>query len=163
MMAFRTQCYAALDLKEPAMYLDADMVCVRSLDLEKILGDATVGLCRRQYELGRPAFGEAMRTVGQVWPYVGCCAITRGPEFWADCSAHIATLDPERQSWYGDQYALAHVAASGKYTVRDLPESVYAHLPEMKSGSSGPRLLHFKGPDRKSLMAEWATRNLPAR
>jgi hypothetical protein len=162
LMTFRLQSFADLAIAEPAMYMDADMVCVRRIDPGLVLGDAQVAVCRREYGMKTPALYGAMdlseyegKTIGEVWPYVACCTVTGTPAFWADCRDNLLALDPKYQRWFGDQEAIRNVVATRKYTVRHLPESVYGHVPSEKSGGS-PRLLHFKGRKGKLAMIEWA-------
>lgn len=162
LMTFRLRSFADLALAEPALYLDADMVCVRSIDPGLVLGDAQVAVCKREYGLKTPALYGAMdlseyagKTIGEAWPYVACCTVTGTPAFWADCHDNLLALDPKYQRWFGDQEAIRNVVAGRKYQVRHLPESVYGHIPGEKSASP-PRLLHFKGKNGKVAMIEWA-------
>jgi hypothetical protein len=161
LMTFRLRCFSELALDEPAMYLDVDMVCLRRIEPQAVLGDFDVAVCKREYGLGTPALLGKMDlseydglTIGQVWPYIACCTVARS-QFWADCYANLLRLDPKFHAWFGDQEAIRNVVATGKYRARYMMESIYAHIPYEKRSSS-PRLLHFKGTDGKAAMLDWA-------
>jgi hypothetical protein len=162
-MMFRTETFAGLQTGEPTFFLDTDMICVGRIDPAAILGAADVAVCVREFQLDAH-FKEKLgltqyagKTIGQVYPYIGCATITRSSEFWSDCLAHVERLDEKFQSWYGDQEAIREVARSGKYRVEHLPESIYACLPDMpEANNSSVKIFHFKGPTRKKIMADMA-------
>ena len=54
--------------------------------------------------------------------------------------------------WYGDQEAIRNIVNSGRYQVTDLPESLYACLPEYETPAVAPVISHYKGM-RKTLIA----------
>jgi hypothetical protein len=162
LMLFRLQSFADLAITEPALYMDMDMVCVRRIDPGAILGDAEVALCKREYGLKTPALYGGMDLseyagcmIGEVWPYVACCTVTRTPQFWADCRDNLLTLDAKYLRWFGDQEAIRNVAATNRYKVCHLPESEYGHVPHDKTGGT-PSLIHFKGRKGKMAMIELA-------
>ena len=170
LMTFRLSCFSRLSQIGPAVYLDTDMICVRPLDPAAILGDANIALCKREYEVNHLLSKELRsllpeytdRTLGEIWPYVACCSVTQGPEFWIDCAAELATLNTKFQDWYGDQEAMRNIATLGKYKIRNLPETIYGNLDAIgKRAAAGtsptpPRLIHFKGLRGKRHMAEYA-------
>jgi len=90
--------------------------------------------------------------VGAVYPYIACATISGRREFWSDCLDNLLRLDPKFHSWYGDQEAIRNVIRSGKYRISTLPESVYGCLPEYEKRVPPPKIIHFKGSGRKSLM-----------
>lgn len=168
LMTFRLDAFAGLGLEDAAAYLDTDMLLVRPLDPEKVLGSSDVALCERSFDrqsLFNPSFRGmdlseyANRTLGEVYPYIACFTAVRGPGFWQSCCEELQTLPDKFHSWYGDQEAIRNVAARGAWRVSPAPERVYACLPEHAGRSGGtPRLLHFKGPSRKGAMLDWAKR-----
>lgn len=168
LMTFRLDCFAALGRDAPAVYLDTDMLCVRPLEPEKMLGDADVAVCSREFHrdsLLNIRFRDMDlseyqgRTLAEVYPYVACTTVAASASFWADCRDNLRTLHPKFHSWYGDQEAIRNVVSTGRYGLGHLPESVYGCLPdEPVAADVPPRLLHFKGPSRKPLMLELARR-----
>lgn len=162
-MLFRMRCFAALETSGPAWFLDTDMLCNRPLAVE---GAPTVALCRREFDreaIFNHRFGGmdlseyAGRTLGSLYPYVGCATYLDGSCFWADCLTEMEALDPKFFNWYGDQEAIRNLARSGRYEVAALPESLYACLPEHETSGVAPYINHYKG-QRKPLMLERAKR-----
>ena len=91
-MLFRMRCFAALPVDEPTWFLDTDMLCVRPLQLEA--PDVDVAVCQREFGT-RTIFNHRFggmdmreyegRTLGSLYPYVGCATFLRGSGFWSDC------------------------------------------------------------------------------
>ena len=167
LMTFRLGSFAALNRRDPAIYVDADMLCVQSLDPATILAGCDVAVCGREYGLSiliNPEFRgmdfseHGDKTFGQVYPYVACATISADGLFWADCLANLNALHPKFHRWYGDQEAIRNVVNSGRYRFTVLPESIYGFLPGEAFGRMPPRLLHFKGNDRKPAMFDYAKR-----
>jgi hypothetical protein len=170
LMTFRLESFAALERNAPAVYLDTDMLCLRPLDAQDMLGTADIAVCSREFHrdaLFNPRFGNLDlgeyegRTLAEVYPYVACTTAAPSSAFWVDCRDNLRTLHPKFHRWYGDQEAIRNVASSGKYGIGRLPESVYGCLPDEPSPAESPappRLLHFKGAARKGLMLDVARR-----
>jgi hypothetical protein len=166
LMTLRLEAFATLPGEEPTLYLDTDMLCFSACDPRKVLGNHDVALCAREFGLSGPLNTANMgidvseyrdRPWHEVYPYVACATITRGAAFWRDCLQTLLGLDAKFQRWYGDQEALREVAKAGRYRVTTLPESVYGCLPEaLAMVEEDPVFVHFKGPKRKSQMAEMA-------
>lgn len=169
LMIFRLQCFSSLNIAAPTLFLDTDMLCVRSVDPSIIVGDADIAVCAREFgcrdfintSLSEIDLSEySGKTFGEVYPYVACATVTRTGKFWEDCLRNLKQLHPKFHFWYGDQEAIRNVVNRGSYRVSFLKESVYGCLPDQRTlTSSAPRLYHFKGGKRKSMMIDYA-RNL---
>lgn len=160
LMTFRLEAFAALELREPAIYLDTDMVVISELHVEEILLDSCVACCERSF--GRDEFLNTQfrgmdlseyrnRTFGDIYPILAAFTASRGNEFWRSCRDKLQKLDRKFHFWFGDQEAMRDVVFGRTYDVRLVPESVYACLPEMARDYT-PRVLHFKGAKRKASM-----------
>ena len=168
LIAFRAQAYAELNLTDPAIYMDTDMLVVSRLDVSGLVKDHDVALCLREF--GRnTVINTAFRgmnlseytgkTFGEVYPYLGCAAVTRNNQFWIDCLNNFNSLPDKFHFWYGDQEALRNVANSNRYRVAGLPESKFACLPdETVPNIKDVSIFHFKGVTRKHFMIEYAKR-----
>jgi hypothetical protein len=166
LMKFRTSCFSRLQIDAPTIFLDTDMLCLQRLDPPAILHDNDIAVCRRQFDtkglieinLKNMSLAEySGKTLGQVWPYLGCATVTKGNNFWIECLQNLLQLHPKFHFWYGDQEAIRNVVASNKYKTALLPESIYACLPEAQPlYGNAVKLLHFKGPGRMKMMIDHA-------
>lgn len=167
LMSFRLSSFGALGLAEPAAYIDTDMLMVRAIDPGKVVGDGDVAVCERSFGRsdlinisfkGMDLSEYTNKTFGEIYPYLACFTAVRDHAFWRSCWEELQALPEKFRYWYGDQEAIRNVAGSGAYRVRTAPERVYGCLPEHAERSGAPRLLHFKGPNRKAAMLDWANR-----
>jgi hypothetical protein len=163
-MLFRMQCFAQLPTDQPTWFLDTDMICHRPLAVD---GAPQVAVCLREFNRkqifnhrfnGMDLSEHAGRTLGAVYPYVGCATRLHQTDFWARCLRNMEALPPKFFNWYGDQEALRNIVESGAYEVHHLPESLYACLPEHEGKGPAPYISHYKG-GRKPLMLERAAQD----
>ena len=170
MMTYRLAAFAACGVDGPAMYLDTDMLMVRSVDPAALLGDAKkVAFCRRSFNTTAGFNGKFrnldfseydQKPLGEVYPFLACCTVTRDTTVWQTMLEILLGLDSKFQSWYGDQEAMRlYVERSeddssklGVSEVAFFPESVFGCLPEQSAYLANAAILHFKG-HRKSAMA----------
>lgn len=161
LMTFRLDAFTGLRLYEPAIYLDTDMLVLTELNSEDILAGADVACCERSF--GRDALlNTSFRgmdlseydnmTMGEVYPILAAFTVTRTFDFWAACAERLLALEDKFHFWYGDQEAMRDMARLNRFNLRLIPESVFACLPEFAQRTS-PKLLHFKGAQRKKLMS----------
>lgn len=161
-MLFRMRCFANLEPEGPTWFLDTDMLCNRPLQLEE--PDTGAAVCLREFaketifnhRFGGMDMSEyAGRTLGSIYPYVGCATYLNNSSFWADCLENMEGLDPKFFNWYGDQEAIRNIVESGKHKVSMLRERMYACLPEHAAQVSDPYIFHYKG-QRKGEMLKRA-------
>lgn len=163
LMTARLELFQGLKLSEPAIYLDTDMLVIRSIPVEDIVGDRRFAVCRRVFDRQTP-FNQEMRgqvfdeyarlPLGAVFPFLACTTITKDSSFWFMCNRVLDYLDPKYKTWYGDQEAIKHVVHQHRPDEFEfLPEDIFACLPEY-TGSirSKHSILHFKGHHRKPSM-----------
>lgn len=162
LMTFRLEAFSALGLQEPTIYLDTDMLVLAELKPYDILGDADVACCERSFARDAPLNTSFRgmdlseyrnKTLGEVYPILAAFTVTRTFEFWAVCSERLLALDDKFHYWYGDQEAMRDVVLANRFRMRLIPESTFACLPEFAQGAS-PKLLHFKGAQRKQWMEQ---------
>jgi hypothetical protein len=176
LMTFRLQCFAQLDIAEPTLFLDTDMMCLGSLDPAGILRGNDVAVCEREFEItvpfnfqvslgraGQPIGSRvyfvdyAGKTIGEIYPYIACATITKSSNFWSNALEILLGMDPKFHAWYGDQEAIRDLVKGGKYRVTFLPESIYARLPDqpVRVGTKS-KIYHFKGGPRTQVMIDLA-------
>lgn len=86
-------------------------------------------------------------------PYNKGSVFSRSPAFWSAAAAHLRTLSEKRQHWMGDQAAMNHVIATGRFHVHILPAR-YNYPPQQRDEDlNAQAILHYKG-SRKAWMLE---------
>ena len=155
LMLGRTGAWADLGLDSPALYLDTDMIVNAPVDVVGALGEGSVAMCRRSYnrdaifnvkQRGLDFSEYAGKTLDELYPWVGCCTITRDAAVWADLTELYYALPDKFWRWYGDQEVLREYAK--RHAVVELPEAIWAGLPEF---GGRPLITHYKG-QRKHLI-----------
>lgn len=156
LMYSRMKAFAELDFSRPALYIDTDMIFVDRVEVEKLLQNKRASLCRREF--GKDAiFNVEQRgirfdeyegkTLGELYPYVGCAVATESGYTWHEMLKIYDKLDPKFKKWYGDQEVLREYGK--RWAPPVMPESVIGCLPEHKH--DGAKIIHYKGPSRKQL------------
>ncbi len=168
LMTFRLLAFSSLNLEGAVAYTDTDMLMIRPIDPEKVLGDYDVAVCERSFDRER-IFNKSFRnmdfsehrnkTMAEAYPYLACFTAVRGNAFWQDCYDELQRLPTKFHSWYGDQEAIRNIVARGAYRIKTVPEGIYGCLPDYLNQTVGsPRMLHFKGEQRKKPMLQYAKR-----
>lgn len=161
LMTFRLQAFADLRLREPAIYLDTDMLVLGKIEPDRLLENHEVACCERSF--GRDGLINTSfkgmdlseytgKTLGEIYPVLACFTITKSSIFWETCFEYLLALDKKFHWWYGDQEAMRDVVKNKVFATCRLPESHVACLPEFATNDKPPICLHFKGPQRKAHM-----------
>ncbi len=161
LMTYRLDAFSRCGLEHPAIYLDTDMLVTREIRPTELLGTAKIAMCQRFFfrdaafngNFGGLDFLEYdRRPLGQVYPYVACCTVTRNAAVWRSLLKLLLGLNPKFHIWYGDQEALREFAESHPESTTGLPEQVFGCLPEASEYFRTANILHFKGAARKPAM-----------
>lgn len=154
LMTSRWKAYKELNLAQPAVYLDTDMVVRGRVDLPALLGDKRFVFCRRTFDLMNPFNGSQrgldfsehdQRPVGTVYPILASFVATKSGAEWSELYERCAALPDKYHKWYGDQEALRDAVNSLKAADFNLvDEAVYSCLPEYAEQCS-PFIVHYKG------------------
>jgi hypothetical protein len=164
-MAFRLKSFANSGIEGPAVYLDTDMLCIKSFDPVKILESKDLYICERSFNKealfngnfnGMNYLEYDQMPLSEVYPYLACTTITRNSEIWIELADLCDGLSEKFRIWYGDQEALKIIARrKSKEQLGFIPEHTYACLPENINYATQATFLHFKGPARKILMIDF--------
>jgi hypothetical protein len=161
LMTYRLAAFARSGVEQPAIYLDTDMLVLKELNPAELLGGCNIAMCRRFFSLDAPFNGNFggldfreydQKPLGQIYPYVACCTITRDASLWHSLHQILLDLDPKFHIWYGDQEALREFAKKNAESTRPLSEEIFGCLPEEVSHLSKASIIHFKGAARKAAM-----------
>lgn len=168
-MVARLEAYAALSIKEPTLFLDADMLVLRPFDLPP-LTENEVGVTRRgerdTYVIPERDWAEFPEFAGkdsaQVMPYIFSFMYVPSTLVFLRQLNTLRKLPKRFQRWYGDQVTLKReLDAPGRFTVRDFDIDIYNRtvrsrweFEELRAAPEGVCITHFKGPDGKPAMQE---------
>lgn len=160
LMVSRLAGFATLGLKEPAIYLDTDMLVNDEIDPVAILGDKDAVFCRREFgrdlsintEINGISLPEYEgKTMDQAYPFIACSTVTRDAKPWIAMLELMTFIDKKFHIWYGDQEAIKLYASVNPERVAAMGEAIYGCLPEMVATVERPKIVHYKGPERKKL------------
>jgi hypothetical protein len=156
LMISRMTAYSYLNFAEPALYIDTDMIFVDRVIVDEVINGSEVVLCRRAFandavfniEQRGLRFDEYEgKTLGELYPYVGCMVGTKNGEPWKKMLRMYEILPEKFKKWYGDQEVLRKYADA--FEVNVISENIIGCLPEHKH--DGAKIIHYKGPSRKPL------------
>lgn len=149
LMPERWRVFAELNLSEPAIYMDSDMIVRGAIDAKRILGDKDYVFCKRSFnkeaifntrQRGLYFSEYEGRTIGDIYPILACFIIARSGAFFEPLHGACLALPSKFKIWYGDQEVLRDF--KGKIDFVD--ESRFACLPEYL-GQHAPFIVHYKG------------------
>lgn len=171
-MVARLEAYAGLAIKDPTLYLDADMMIVRPFDLPPLQGNE-VGVTPRsdhveinwQYPIDFPEFRGKL--VSDVMPYIYSFVYANSEILFVRQLTLLRKLPKRFQLWYGDQVTLKSELDSGRYQVRPFNVETYnrtvrsvADYQHAMTNTPDLCIAHFKGPQGKQALSE-ILRNRP--
>ena len=137
MMESRIEHFANFD--ERCLLIDPDVVVQEDV-WDVFDTDFDVALTRRdRLIVGGENYAELM-------PYNTGVMFSNGPGFWRAVLNEMKPMADTEREWYGDQIAVARVAASGGFKVLDLPCDEYNYTPGKRSEDVCFRkIVHYKG------------------
>jgi hypothetical protein len=160
LMLFRVKSFANAQIMEPAIYLDTDMLCYQSIQLDVEESNKDIFLCERSFNAQTLFKGNFLglnfkeydkKPFGQVYPYLACATITKNSLIWNEILDLCEELSQKFKIWYGDQEAMKLFVKNTKYELGFIPENQWACLPEYSRYCDDIKFMHFKGA-RKKLM-----------
>jgi hypothetical protein len=166
LMTFRLEAFYLLNIEDQAIYLDTDMLILKHFDLENYKNYDAV-LCKRSFDLdalfnysfrGMDLSEYKNKTINDVYPFLACFTLTSSSNFWKEAYNILKLLNTKFHYWYGDQEAIKNIVTRNIFNICTVDESSFACLPEKIDQNSIPNIAHFKGPSRKSMMFEMASK-----
>jgi hypothetical protein len=160
-MAYRINAFSKLGLEKKAIYLDTDMLILKKFNISNIFNNQEVVLLKRDF-MNDAYINTNFRnmdlsylegkTIGEVWPYIGCLRGSTSNKFWTDSSNYINKLDKQSRYWYGDQDTIKEIVKNNSFTINEINEKKFACPPKFFEKTNPPYILHFKGYENKDLM-----------
>ena len=169
LMISRLKAFSLLELNEPSIYIDTDVLLVRPIP-EKLFQGNDIFLCNRSYgkdffvaQPNSPNLTKLLdlseyknKTFGEIYPFIACFTYASNYNFWSECYKTLLNLDEKFHYWYGDQEALRVLYERNFFNIGLLDEKIICTLPEYSKPGDGSYSIHFKGPKRKNLMLQAA-------
>jgi hypothetical protein len=163
-MEARMLSYSKLNISEPSVYLDTDMLILRKLPYNLLHDKAEVILLSRSFNKDKfvpeKFRGQIYKkhnngTLGEIYPFIGCFTISKSNDFWKTCYEMYKKLDVNYKFWFGDQKILKQIVETKKFDIAFLQESDFACPPSFISNNKTPFILHFKGKVSKKLIKKY--------
>lgn len=157
-MEFRINSNFELGLKEPAIYLDSDMIITNKFDIKKMLNLEKNVLLKRSFDLNLKlniniknlVFQEYRAySINQAFPILACFLKANSYSFWKDMIKHLSSLEKKFLYWYGDQEILKRMYLQNKKNFSLVEEKFFACPPQFIEKKKFPFLIHFKGLQNK--------------
>ena len=158
LMYSRMKAYSQWNSDVPVMYLDTDMIIQDKIVVEDLLSGKDAAFLQRSFnsdaefnieQRGMQFEDYKGKTLGELYPYVGCTVVVKDNNVWMDLLKIYDELDPKFKKWYGDQEALRIFFERHSERVALMVEAEYGCLPEYVH--EGAKILHYKGENRKKL------------
>jgi len=167
-MVARLEAYASLEIKQPTLFLDADMLILQNFDLPSLSANE-VGVTLRK-ERDNVLFGEESRegkefpefrgkTALEVMPYIYSFVYTSSEILFVRQLNALRRMPTRFQRWYGDQVTLKSELDSGRFAIRQFESDIFNRsvrskftFEEVLNSAEGTCVVHFKGPRSKELM-----------
>ena len=163
-MEGRIFAYSKLNLNEPSLYLDTDMLIIKKIPFNLFIDKAEVILLNRSFNkeslIPEVFRGQTYKehnngTLSQIYPYIGCFVIANNKNFWPTCYEIYKTLEDNYKFWFGDQKVLKMVVNYKKFKFAFLQESEFACPPYFIDEKKAPFVIHFKGKGTKNLIKKY--------
>ena len=147
LMEFRIHHFSTYPHTE-ALFLDADTVVQG--DVWDVFSDPfDVALTYRHKRLIDKA---TKADLTAAMPYNTGVMFSRGQGFWKRVCELVKPMPLDERNWFGEQKAIAQLARSGEFHVKEISDEVYNYTPNMRGEDlSGRLIVHYKG-NRK----DWA-------
>lgn len=134
------------------VFVDTDVVF--QADVQSVFTtDFDIAVADRDWEHVKAAAGFTDRM-----PFNMGVVFSRTHSFWAECYARVRQLEKPQQRWMGDQEVFCELIEEGRFTVHQLPGSVYNFPPSLDDNDvsraieAKAAIVHFKGAQRKPMM-----------
>ena len=164
LMVGKIKCFSSFPIDKSSIYLDPDMLVMKSIPIKLFEKKAEVFLLKRSFDLSDimpTTFRELEypdhknKSLENVYPFIGCFVILKNQNFWIDCLKYYERLDENYKNWFGDQEIFKKLVEENNYKFAFLDEKSFACPPQHLSGKDRPFIVHFKGKYNKELIKDY--------
>lgn len=164
LMYGKIKSFATLKIDTTSIYLDPDMLVMKSIPITRIEDKADVFLLKRSFnnEVSIPIIFRGLRFLNHqnkkytdVYPYVACLVICKEEMFWKKCLDYFNVIDDVYKLWFGDQEIFRIMVEQKIFNFGFIEEKDFGCPPQNLNGSSRPFIIHFKGKINKELIKKY--------
>tara|TARA_X000000950_G_scaffold243081_1_gene297897 strand:- start:55 stop:771 length:717 start_codon:yes stop_codon:yes gene_type:complete len=164
LMVGKVKCFSSLPVNKLSVYLDPDMLLMKTIPIKLFEEKADVFLLKRSFDLSNimPTTFRKLefpnhknKSLENVYPFIACFVILKNQNFWLECLKYFEKLDENYKNWFGDQEIFKKLVEENKYNFAFLEERNFACPPQHLSGKDRPFIVHFKGKYNKELIKNY--------
>ena len=164
LMYGKIKSFSTLEIKRTSIYLDPDMLIMRSIPISKIEKKADVFLLKRSFNNNAtiPTIFRELKfskhinkKYEDIYPYVACLVICKNTIFWKRCLSYFKVIENVYKIWFGDQEIFRQIVEQKKFSFGFVDEKDFACPPQNLKGNNRPFILHFKGKTNKELIQQY--------
>ena len=160
----RVKCFSSFTINKTSIYLDPDMLVMKTIPVKSFEEKAEVFLLKRSFDLSNkmPTTFRKLKfpnhknkNLENIYPFIGCFVILKKQNFWLDCLKYYENLNENYKNWFGDQEVFKRLVEENNYKFAYLEEKHFACPPQHLSGKDRPFIIHFKGKYNKELIKKY--------
>ena len=160
----RVKCFSSFTINKTSIYLDPDMLVMKTIPVKSFEEKAEVFLLKRSFDLSNkmPTTFRKLKfpnhknkNLENIYPFIGCFVILKKQNFWLDCLKYYENLNENYKNWFGDQEVFKRLVEKNNYKFAYLEEKNFACPPQHLSGKDRPFIIHFKGKYNKELIKKY--------
>ncbi len=164
LMFGKVKCFSSFPINKSSIYLDPDMLVMKTVPLKFFEKKAEVFLLKRSFDLSNvvPTTFRKLefpshknKSLENIYPFIGCIVILKNQNFWLNCLQYYEKLDENYKNWFGDQVIFKKLVEENNYKFAFLEEKDFACPPQHLSGQNRPFIVHFKGKYNKELIKKY--------
>ena len=119
LMVGKIKCFSSFPINKLSIYLDPDMLMMKTIPIKLFEEKADVFLLRRSFDLSNimPTTFRKLefpnhknKSLENIYPFIACLVILKSQNFWLVCLEYFEKLDENYKNWYGDQEILKKVS-----------------------------------------------------
>ena len=160
----RVKCFSSFKINKTSIYLDPDMLVMKTIPVKSFEEKAEVFLLKRSFDLSNemPTTFRKLKfpnhknkNLENIYPFIGCFVILKKQNFWLDCLKYYENLNENYKNWFGDQEVFKRLVEENNYKFAYLEEKNFACPPQHLSGKDRPFIIHFKVKYNKELIKKY--------
>ncbi len=164
LMYGKIKSFSTLKIDRTSIYLDPDMLIMKTVPIDSIENKADVFLLKRTFnnEANIPLVFRGLKFSNHqnkkytdVYPYIACLVICKQQIFWKKCLDYFNNIDYVYKLWFGDQEILRLMVEKKTFTFGFIEEKDFACPPQNLKGNTRPFIIHFKGKINKLMIKKY--------